>query len=56
MRWTIPNEREQELARQRGMDPGRVVVNRVGSDYVVILDLRTRKEMIVRTKKEVAYG
>ncbi len=50
MRWTVPNEREQELARQRGMDPGRVVVNRVGSDHVVILDLRARKETVVRIK------
>ena len=50
MKWVVPSEQEQELARQRGMDPGRVVVRRVGSDYVVIMDLRTRKEMIVRIK------
>ena len=50
MKWVVPSEREQELARQRGMDPDRVVVRRVGSDYVVIMDLRTRKEMIVRIK------
>ena len=45
--WKCLSEGERELARERGLDPADLMVNRVGKDYLVFLGLRTRTETMV---------
>ena len=46
--WKCLNEAEKGIARKRGLDPEDLVVNRVGKDYLVFLQLRSRKETLIR--------
>ena len=46
--WKCLSEGERELARERGLDPEDLMVNRVGKDYLVFLALRSRAETLVR--------
>ena len=45
--WKCLNEGERELAREKGLDPEDLMVNRVGRDYLVFLALRSRTETLV---------
>lgn len=46
--WKCLNDAERELARKKGLDPEDLVVNRVGKDYLVFLQLRSRRETLIR--------
>ena len=46
-KWQCLNEAERAIARDRGLEPEGLVVNRVGADYLVFLRLRTREETVV---------
>ncbi|MCD7755511.1 MAG: hypothetical protein LUJ09_04155 [Firmicutes bacterium] len=46
-KWECPNRAEAEMAAEMGLDPDAIVVNRVGTDYLVFLDTYTRRETIV---------
>lgn len=45
--WKCLNEGEEKLAREKGLDPEDLVVNRVGKDYLVFLALRSRTETLI---------
>lgn len=45
-KWVCPNERELEIARDRGLSPEGLVVSRTGS-YLIFLELKTRRETLV---------
>lgn len=45
--WKDLNESECAIARELGQEPNNLVVNRVGEDYLVFLNMRSRQELIV---------
>lgn len=45
--WKCLNKTEKGIARERGLDPEDLMVNRVGKDYLIFLALRSRKETMV---------
>lgn len=45
--WKIPSVEEEAELRGLGQDPDHIVVNRVGIDSRVYLNVRTREEIIV---------
>lgn len=47
-KWESLNEAERELVRSQGGDPAGMVVNRVGTDTWVFLDVQSREEVYIR--------
>ena len=46
-KWKCLNQEEEQMARERGLDPKGLVVNRIGQDYLVFLELKTSAETTV---------
>lgn len=44
-KWEVLNAAEEALVRRMGKDPAPMVVNRVGENSRVFLDLKTREEI-----------
>ncbi len=45
--WKVPTAEELALAGRKGCSPEHLMVNRVGEDIKVFMDLKTREETIV---------
>ena len=45
--WKDLNECERAIARELGQNPDDLIVNRVGEDFLVLLNMRSRQELIV---------
>ena len=46
--WKCLTAEEERIARGRGEDPDDLIVNRAGDGLLVFLNMKTRKEIIVR--------
>lgn len=47
-KWEVLTREEESVVRELGKDPGPMMVNRVGEDGRVFLNLKTREEIYVR--------
>ena len=50
--WKCLTAAEQSMVKSLGHDPGPMVVNRLGEGHWMFLDMKTRGELLVSTRKD----
>lgn len=50
--WKCLTAEEQSMVKSLGHDPGPMVVNRLGEGHWMFLDMKTRAELLVSTRKD----
>lgn len=48
MKWEVPNRAEEKICREHGIDPDACAVCRVGTDYLVLKELKSGREVPVK--------